>query len=135
MALQRFRTGRSRRPADEPIRPPARAVDQIDTPPSVCDRYVLALDIASVFQALAKSAQTVRNRLSRNRLRRSVVEEPDHRHCRLLRARRERPRRRRAAEQDDELAPSHVEHGLLPGTRYASLPRLRMPRKRPQVLG
>ena len=34
----------------------------------------------------------------------------------LLRARRERPRRRRAAEQRDELAPSHVEHGgPLPG--------------------
>jgi hypothetical protein len=27
--------------------------------------------------------------------------------CRLLRARNERPRRRRAAEQHDELAPSH----------------------------
>jgi hypothetical protein len=34
----------------------------------------------------------------------------------LLRARRERPRRRRAAEQRDELAASHVEHGgSLPG--------------------
>ena len=37
----------------------------------------------------------------------STSEEPDHRHCRLLRARRERPRRRRAAEQRDELAPLH----------------------------
>ena len=34
----------------------------------------------------------------------------------LLRARRERPRRRRAAEQRDELAPPHGEHGgSLPG--------------------
>src|SRR5262249_25285622 len=32
---------------------------------------------------------------------------PDHRHHRLLRACRERPRRRRAAEQRDELAPLH----------------------------
>src|SRR5262245_39619004 len=47
---------------------------------------------------------------------------------------RERPRRR-AAEQRDELAAPEVEHGLLPGTRCASLPRLRMPWKRPQVLG
>ena len=38
----------------------------------------------------------------------------------LLRARRERPSRR-AAEQRDELASPEVEHGLLPGTRYASL--------------
>jgi hypothetical protein len=29
----------------------------------------------------------------------------------LLRPRRERPCRRRAAEQDDDIAPSHVEHG------------------------
>src|SRR6516225_2859011 len=35
------------------------------------------------------------------------MEEPDHRHRRLLRARRERPRGRRAAEQRDELAPLH----------------------------
>jgi hypothetical protein len=35
------------------------------------------------------------------------VEKPDHRHRRLLRARHERPSCRRAAEQRDELAPSH----------------------------
>ena len=34
-------------------------------------------------------------------------EKPDHRHRRLLRARRQRPRRRRAAEQRDEFAPLH----------------------------
>ena len=38
---------------------------------------------------------------------RSGVKIPDHRHRRLLRPRRERPRRRRAAEQRDELAPLH----------------------------
>src|SRR5262249_31182037 len=42
---------------------------------------------------------------------------------RLLRARRERPRRRCAAEQRDQLASSEVEHGLLPGTRCAILPQ------------
>ena len=35
-------------------------------------------------------------------------EEAHHRHRRLLRARRERPCRHRAAEQRDELAPSHL---------------------------
>jgi hypothetical protein len=34
-----------------------------------------------------------------------AVEEPNHRHRRLLRARRERPPRGSAAEQRDELAP------------------------------
>ena len=36
-----------------------------------------------------------------------AAHESDYRHCRLLRARRERPRRRRAAEKRDELAPFH----------------------------
>jgi hypothetical protein len=35
------------------------------------------------------------------------LEKPDHRHRRLLRARRERPRGRRAAEKRDELAAVH----------------------------
>src|SRR5262249_56688142 len=35
------------------------------------------------------------------------IEDSDHRHRRLLRARRERPRDRRAAEQRDELAALH----------------------------
>jgi hypothetical protein len=69
--------------------------------PPVFDRHVLARDIAGLFQALTKAAQAIRDHLSR-----SVVEESDHRHRRLLRARRERPRGR-AAEQRDELAPSH----------------------------
>ena len=71
--------------------------------PAVFDRHVLALDIAALLQGLAKYAQIVRVR----RVRRCGAEEPDHRHRRLLRARCERPRRRRAAEQRDELAPPH----------------------------
>jgi hypothetical protein len=39
------------------------------------------------------------------------MKESDDRHRRLLRARRQRPRGRRAAEQRDEFASSHVEHG------------------------
>jgi hypothetical protein len=68
--------------------------------PTVFNRYVLSLEEAGVLQALAKSAQ---------RLNESVrglgVKKPDHRHRGLLRPRRARPRRRRAAEQRDELAP------------------------------
>ncbi len=39
----------------------------------------------------------------------------------LLRTRRERPRSHRTAEQREKLASSEIEHGLLPGTRCASL--------------
>src|SRR5215831_13861691 len=42
---------------------------------------------------------------------RCTVEKTYHRQRRLLRARRERPCGCRAAQQSDELAPSHVEHG------------------------
>src|SRR5262249_58955920 len=66
------------------------------------DRHVPALDIAGVFEALTKCAQT-----ARECVRRCRVEEPDHRHRRLLRAGRERPRRSCAAEQRDELAAFH----------------------------
>src|SRR5262249_19241801 len=69
--------------------------------PAVFDRHVLALDVAYILQALAKCAQTVRHPG-----RRSVVKKPDHWHCWLLRARRERPCRC-AAEQRDKVAPPH----------------------------
>src|SRR5215467_13067339 len=59
--------------------------------PTVFDRYVLALDIAGLFQSLAKCAQKVHVRV-----RRCGVQEADDRHRRLLRIRRERPRRRPA---------------------------------------
>jgi hypothetical protein len=59
--------------------------------PAVFNRHVLALDIAGVFETLAKCAQLVRDR--------SGLKEPDHRHRRLLRPRRARPPRRRAAER------------------------------------
>jgi hypothetical protein len=39
-----------------------------------------------------------------------LPEKPDHRRRRLLWARLERPRRSRAAEQGDELAPLHDRH-------------------------
>src|SRR5262249_20322596 len=67
---------------------------------------VLALDIARFFQALAKRRQDVCILAGP-----PAVEKSDHGHRRLLRVRRERPRGRRAAEQRDELAPFHAEHG------------------------
>jgi hypothetical protein len=76
--------------------------------PAVVDRYVLALDIAGFFEALAKSAQPLGNRFGR-----SDLEKSDHRHRRLLRARRERPRGHRAAEKGDELAAlQSIEHSM-----------------------
>src|ERR1700730_13753386 len=67
------------------------------------DAEVLALDIAAVLQTTVKSPQKVRARVSPG-----GVKEPDHRHRLLLRARRERPPRRPAAEKRDEVAPLHV---------------------------
>src|SRR5262249_58109250 len=74
--------------------------------PPILDRDILTLDIACFFQALAKRAQTVRIQV-----RRGSAEKSDHRHRRLLRARRERPCDDRAANKRDELAPPNAEHG------------------------
>src|SRR5262249_27646017 len=65
--------------------------------PAVFDGYVLALDEARVFQALAEYTHAVS--VARRR-----VEEPDHRHRRLLRRHGGWPRKRRTAEQRGELA-------------------------------
>src|SRR5215471_5696756 len=69
--------------------------------PAILDRHILALDIAGLLQTLMKRAHHGCEAVGQ-----SAVEEPDHRHRRLLRARRERPRRR-AAEQRDERAALH----------------------------
>src|SRR5262245_30922560 len=69
--------------------------------PAILDRHVLAVYVAGFLQSLAK-----RGYVERILLRRCAVEEPDHRHRRLLRPRRQRPRGR-AADQRDELASSH----------------------------
>ena len=57
------------------------------------DPHVLALDIASILEALPERAQTLRGRFKR-----SGVEEADHRHRRLLGSHGERPRRRAALQ-------------------------------------
>src|SRR5262249_16445566 len=70
--------------------------------PAVFDRHVLALDVADLLHALAELAHTVRQPVGR-----PAVEKPDRWHCRLLRARRERPRSRRPPAHPDECAPFH----------------------------
>jgi hypothetical protein len=65
------------------------------------DRDILAVDKPRFGQAFAERGGEMRN------CRRSIgAEEPDHRHRVLLRARRERPHGRHAAEKGDELASS-----------------------------
>ena len=68
--------------------------------PMVLHRHVLALDVAGFVEALAEPG-------NKGRIRQSGIDEADHWHRRLLRARRERPRSRRAAEERDELTPRH----------------------------
>src|SRR5262249_8460555 len=70
--------------------------------PAELNPHVLAFDVAFFIQTSTVCAQ-----IRRSRSRRLKAEKADHRRCRLLRPRRERPSRRRAAEQRDERAPSH----------------------------
>src|SRR5262245_2815663 len=70
--------------------------------PVVLNHYVLAFDVAGFVEAFAEGGG-----LAHAGLGRSIGDEAHDRHCLLLRPRRERPRRRRAAEQRDELAPFH----------------------------
>src|SRR5712691_2797013 len=82
--------------------------------PAVLDGYVPTLDITDFAESLTKRAHT---ELGRNR--RLAEKEPDHRHRRLLRARRERPHSGRAAEKRDELPPSH--HSITSSARPSSV--------------
>src|SRR5215510_10732919 len=70
--------------------------------PAILDHNISALDVAGFTKALPECGQ-IACTISKRR----AAEESDHRHCRLLRARRERPRCCRAAEQRDELATVH----------------------------
>src|SRR6516165_10349256 len=71
--------------------------------PAKFDRDILAFCVAGFGEALSKCCKQ-----AGVRLRRARMEEADHRQCVLLRARRARPRRRRAADERDEVAPSHA---------------------------
>src|SRR5215475_12841929 len=70
--------------------------------PAILDHDILALDVAGFANALPEWGQ-IACTISKRR----AAEESNHRHRGLLRARRERPRDRRAPEQRDELAPFH----------------------------
>src|SRR5262245_21767835 len=105
------------------------AADQIDhqfrqpikfiARPTVFDRHVLAFDVAGFAQAFAECCHEVSARL-----RRTSIEISDHRHRRLLRARRERPRGHRPAEERDEFTPYHcLTPPVLPTERIAHLRR------------
>src|SRR5262249_6408303 len=69
--------------------------------PGILDSEILTFDEACFGESLA---QLVNQELGPGC--RGVPQKPDHRHCRLLRARGERPRGR-AAKKRDELAPPH----------------------------
>src|SRR5262249_38728786 len=71
--------------------------------------HVLTFGVASFGQTFAE-----RGHITHDGFWCCGVDKPDHGRGRLLRARRERPRGRSAAEQRYELAPFHVEHGGLP---------------------
>jgi hypothetical protein len=58
----------------------------------------LALEVAGFVETLTERGGTAR-------IKRPAADESNDRHRRLLRARRERPHRRRTAEQRNELAP------------------------------
>jgi len=70
--------------------------------PAIFDRHVAAFDEAGLAQAFAECGD-----IGSPSGWCFTVEKPNDRHRRLLRARRERPRHRRAAEQRDELAAVH----------------------------
>src|SRR5262245_13468510 len=85
--------------------------------PAERDVHILALHIADLAQALAKSGQ-VRSGLASRR----GGKKHDHRHHRLLGARRERPPGRRAAEQRYELAPFELSaHSITSSARASSV--------------
>src|SRR5262249_35949654 len=84
---------------------------------TVFDRRVAGLDISGFTQAASERGGEVGRIISAER-----VQEPNRRHGRLLRARRERPRRRRAAEQRYERAALHrCSHSITSSARASRL--------------
>src|SRR5262249_39503353 len=77
--------------------------------PVIFDRDVLTIHVTGLVQATAESRH-----LWSERLRRLPIQEPDHRHRRMLPARAlhlGREQQAAATEQCDELTPLHVRHG------------------------
>ena len=77
--------------------------------PAIDDGEVAAFDKSRLLEAEPERVEVRRERFGR-----SAAEKSDHRHRRLLRARRERPSRR-AADEHDEAAALHVGHRLSSG--------------------
>src|SRR5262249_20827947 len=93
--------------------------------PAILNRHVLTLDIACFLQALTKRAHH-----RRVCVRRCAVKKSNHRHRRLLRARRQRPRGR-AAEQRDEIAALHrCNHSITSSARASSVGGISRPSAR-----
>ena len=99
------RTRRSSPPGAARDRSPSPAVNITIRYPAVFDPHVLTFDIAHFRKTAAKCGIEMRGVGLRQ-----AADISDHRHRWLLRARRKRPRRRRAAKQCDELAPSSLDH-------------------------
>src|SRR6476620_2495209 len=87
--------------------------------PAILDHDILALDVAGFANALPECGQ-----IACTISKRAAAEKSDHRHCWLLRARRERPRCRAAKSQDD-LAPPH--HSITSSARASSVGGISMP--------
>src|SRR5262245_49946188 len=87
---------------------------ELPLPPVVLGRDVLALNIAGFIKALTERSGT-----ARGDFRRPGTYESDDWHHRLLPARSDRPRRRRAAEQRDELATT--DHSITSSARANSV--------------
>src|SRR5262245_17023241 len=82
--------------------------------PAKFDGNILALDVARLFQAAAECSDERCPLIGR-----AAVQMADHRHPQLLRARRDRPRYRRAADQRNELAPP--DHSITSSARASSV--------------
>src|SRR5262249_25362142 len=85
---------------------------------ALLDDHVLTFHEPRLVEALAERRHETREWLSR-----CAAEKSDHRHRRLLRLRRKRQRRGRAAEQGDEVAPFHCPMPSRASDREDSTPR------------
>src|SRR6516164_1127773 len=100
LCRKQVRPSRQSRPhGGEPDRLPTPAVDRSCSAPSGLDRHVLAFDEGGPVQTATELGHEMPGPLGR-----LTVEEPDYRHRRLLRARRERPRCRTAKKGDESAA-------------------------------
>src|SRR5437016_8964107 len=81
--------------------------------PAVFDRHILSFDVAGFAQSLEERG----NKRCRRRAGRPGVEDADHRHRLLLRARSERPCRHRAGEKNYEIASPHARPLALTASR------------------